>query len=421
MKTDRRGTTLLFGCLVCALLLTPGVGATDGGGRPTVGQTTGEVNYAITVTGGDASPGETMTVELTVTNEGSAVAESVRAEAQLRRPDARQPVGWSIVDHTDDGGQFGDRGIVWQWTSLEPGQSVTTSVTVQVPTDAAPGEVSVSALVSDRSRNQAMGNATVVVTEPDDGSGGQDGSDGQDGADGGDGADDGDGSKEGDESDENDGSDGGNGEPGEDGESGGLQPGDGDDDSDDGGDSGEGEDSGRRGDTERESSEDEPADGTADDDGTDEKDSRSDDREDQSESGDDESQPDGKRTDEPTGDGVADEGSTGGESDSPSSAGTATETNHGGDGGTDTANVEGKATGPSQANQNEAVGDASDEAAADATSSTVLRNQDDSVEFLTFLDAFGTPVEQPRMQDFDGVFGILSFACMGTLVARRIQ
>ncbi|WP_435317759.1 hypothetical protein [Haloarchaeobius sp. TZWSO28] len=393
MGTNRRGTTLLLGCLVCALVLAPVAGATDGGGGTT--ENTRAVSYSIAVTAGNASPGETVTVELTVANEGSAVAESVRAEAHLRRPGASEPVDWSVVSHTDGGGQFGDRGILWQWESLDPGQNVTTSVTLRVPANASAGEVTVSGRVSDRSRNQAMAETTLGVDESDD-SGGTDDGETSDGSD---------------ETDDGDGDD----------DSGGLQPSDGDDSSsDDSGSEGEGD---SKDDDRTDSGDDDATDGgLGESDGGDTTtDAGGDGSEGKTETGSNTTKEEGTSAPEEsstetqsTDDSAGDE-STGDDAGTQATA-AGTESKQASAGGTATESADEKAGSTARDSANEG---SSDRAASGG--STVIDTQEDSVEFLSLFDPFATPVEHPETQDFNGVFGLVSFICMGTLVARRIQ
>ncbi|MCT9096084.1 NEW3 domain-containing protein [Haloarchaeobius sp. HME9146] len=414
MGTNRRGTRLLLGCLVCALLLTPVAGATDGGGRTT--ENTRAVSYSIAVTAGNASPGETVTVELTVANEGSTVAESVRAEAHLRRPGASEPVGWSVVNHTDGGSQFGDRGLVWQWESLDPGQNATTSVTLRVPANASAGEVTVSGRVSDRSRNQAIAETTLLVGESDD----------SDETDDGDSSDDSDDSDDGDSSDDGgDGSDGTDGDNADDDnaddDSGGLQPGDGEDGSSD--DSGsEGEDDSEDDDTADSGDDDATDGGLGEGDGGDTTtDAGGDGSEGKSESDSNTtkeegtSAPEDSSTETQSTDDSAGDGSTGDDAETQATA-DGTESKQASAGGTDTESADEKA---GSTGRDSADGGSSNQGASDG--STVIDNPEDSVEFLSVLDPFATPVEHPETQDFNGVFGLVSFICMGTLVARRIQ
>lgn len=129
------------------------------------------------------------------------------------------PDGWDVVGHSDDGGRWDSDETSWIWLSVEPGEDVTPSVTLAVPSDATEGAVGASALDDSGTLDTAV--HTVSVGSGD-GSGTDDS--GGDGTDGGD-SDGGDGETDDSDSAGTDGGDsdgGGDGTDGSDGDSGGT-------------------------------------------------------------------------------------------------------------------------------------------------------------------------------------------------------
>ena len=98
--------------------------------------------------------GETVTVSLTLTNTGDS------EDFYLLNVSA--PDSWSVVDHSDDGGEWQDADSQWIYLSVDAGTSVQPSVTLQVPNNA-----DTSATVDVRAKNvsgvQATGSHSIGV------------------------------------------------------------------------------------------------------------------------------------------------------------------------------------------------------------------------------------------------------------------
>ena len=109
---------------------------------------------AVTAAGGTTSPGETVTVDVDVTN-----AQTVKL--------SNVPTDWSVVGSADAEGTFNDQvaseGLVgWVWLSGDQ-SSKTVSVTFRVPDDEPTGDRSLDATVEDSDGNTDTGTATVTV------------------------------------------------------------------------------------------------------------------------------------------------------------------------------------------------------------------------------------------------------------------
>lgn len=103
----------------------------------------GDVSLSLTMTGGTAEAGGTVTVEFELTNTGG--AESTGLEGFIQPPSSE----WALAD----AGSF---------TSLGPGETETVTAEVNVPDDAA-GEYTFYGWVEDDAGNEASDTATVTV------------------------------------------------------------------------------------------------------------------------------------------------------------------------------------------------------------------------------------------------------------------
>jgi hypothetical protein len=91
-----------------------------------------------TQSGATVAPGETITVEATVTYQ----------EVNSPGIDATLPSGWTVVNHTDDGGQYGPPIPAWAWLEADNdgvNGTHTVTYTVQVPSNATEGTHTISA------------------------------------------------------------------------------------------------------------------------------------------------------------------------------------------------------------------------------------------------------------------------------------
>jgi uncharacterized repeat protein (TIGR01451 family) len=105
--------------------------------------------------GGEVRPGETVTVSTTVTNEGENGSSGVVVDAGV-------PDGWTVVEREDAGGTWRSSTREWLWVSVDPGESVSPSLTLRAPENAS-GEYAVTFVVS---TGDSDGNATAegIVT-----------------------------------------------------------------------------------------------------------------------------------------------------------------------------------------------------------------------------------------------------------------
>ena len=133
---------LLAAVAVCCLLATSG---------PAVAQSDG---VTFTTTAGDPAAGGDVTVTFTLENTDNETATAIINVTEL-------PEGWTITDRTDDGGTWNGDDRKWLYTILEPGSSVSPTLTLSGPADAT-GSYNISATGADSDRTVAS-TATVTV------------------------------------------------------------------------------------------------------------------------------------------------------------------------------------------------------------------------------------------------------------------
>jgi hypothetical protein len=109
--------------------------------------------------------GETVTVSLTLTNTGDS------EDSYLVNVSA--PDSWSVVDHSDDDGEFDSDDSKWLYTSVDAGSSVQPSVTFETAGDTGTAEITATAENSSGLRDSATHSITVE-SESDDGGGSDD-------------------------------------------------------------------------------------------------------------------------------------------------------------------------------------------------------------------------------------------------------
>jgi len=101
-----------------------------------------------------ATASETVTIEYPIQNTGTG-ANSYIVNTSL-------PAGWTVTDHTDDGGTWNPSETKWFWATVDSSETVTPSLNVTVPGDAASEMGSIDASVMDSS---GMLNSTATVIE----------------------------------------------------------------------------------------------------------------------------------------------------------------------------------------------------------------------------------------------------------------
>lgn len=136
-----RWTTLTVAMLLVVLATAPVTAQSDAAG--------------LTVTAGEATPGETVTLTFEFTNTGEEPTATVLNVTEL-------PDDWTVQSRADDGGVWReDRS--WLFQSVESGGSVGPSITVAVPADASgSATVAGNATIGD---GTVTGQTTVTVAE----------------------------------------------------------------------------------------------------------------------------------------------------------------------------------------------------------------------------------------------------------------
>jgi len=147
----RWGTTLTVALLLVVLATAPVTAQSDAVG--------------LTVTAGEATPGETVTLTFEFTNTGDEPTATIVSVTEL-------PADWTVQSHADDGGVWREDGS-WLFQRVEGGSSVAPSITVAVPADASgSATVAGNATIGD---GTVTDQTTVTVAEnqstPTDGSG----------------------------------------------------------------------------------------------------------------------------------------------------------------------------------------------------------------------------------------------------------
>lgn len=105
---------VIVAVLLCALATAPVTAQSDAA--------------SLTVTAGEATPGETVTLTFEFANIGAEPTATVVSVTEL-------PDDWTVQSHADDGGVWRDDNA-WLFRSVESGGSVAPSITVAVPEDA---------------------------------------------------------------------------------------------------------------------------------------------------------------------------------------------------------------------------------------------------------------------------------------------
>jgi PGF-CTERM protein len=105
----------------------------------------------------EAEPGTQVTISYTLTNTG--------ANKSAYILDLSLPANWTVVNHTDDGATWKSTDNSWLWQTVDPGESVTPSVTLEIPSDAAPGDYIVNGTVKSNEAIEAVNNHTITVEQ----------------------------------------------------------------------------------------------------------------------------------------------------------------------------------------------------------------------------------------------------------------
>lgn len=164
------GVLALTAALLAASPVLLGAGASTPGEPGAVGTaaatTTDGTELSVQATDASAPDGGEVTVDITLTNEGDegAVAPVVSV--------GELPEGWEVVDNASEEGTYRSSTREWLWFTLAPEESVTASVTVEVPENAT-GVHEIPVTADDRDNHTAE-----TVADIDAGSEGSDGGSG---------------------------------------------------------------------------------------------------------------------------------------------------------------------------------------------------------------------------------------------------
>lgn len=134
--------TLLVGAIVIGVLLAP----------------SGVVAQQATVTTDapeTASPGETITVSVTLTN-AKPSQENYIADVSL-------PDGWTVKSHTDDGGTWNGGNVKWLWQNIPANISVTPTLTVPVPAETTGGSRTIEVAAKSASGTEDTATHTIDI------------------------------------------------------------------------------------------------------------------------------------------------------------------------------------------------------------------------------------------------------------------
>ena len=106
-----------------------------------------------------ASPGETITVSVTLTNAKSS-QENYIADVSL-------PDRWTVESHTDDGGTWNGGDVKWLWQNIPANSSVTPSLTVTVPAETTGGSVAIATTAKSAAGTEDTATHTVDLASSD--------------------------------------------------------------------------------------------------------------------------------------------------------------------------------------------------------------------------------------------------------------
>lgn len=104
-----------------------------------------------------AEPGQDVRVSFSLTNTGETASAYIL--------DISVPNAWMVTGHLDDGGTWKTSDNSWLWQTVDPGESVSPSVTLQVPSEAN-GDYTVSATGKDSDGIVGTDSTTVTVETP---------------------------------------------------------------------------------------------------------------------------------------------------------------------------------------------------------------------------------------------------------------
>lgn len=109
-----------------------------------------------------ASPGETITVTVTLSNTKQS-QENYIADVSL-------PDGWTVESHTDDGGTWNSGDISWLWQNIPANNTVTPAITVTVPSQTDGGSATISTAAKSKNGTEDTATHTIDIPSSSDGS-----------------------------------------------------------------------------------------------------------------------------------------------------------------------------------------------------------------------------------------------------------
>lgn len=145
---------------VTALLLVAAVGPAAAGTAATDRDTAAaDTQLSLSTSGGQTTPGETVTVSYEITNSDTEATNSLGFELP------ELPDGWAIQSQSSGSATYFDGERAWAWTSpLDPGESRTVTVTLTVPNDASLDSYVIAGKAS-TAQTATTSFATVTVVE----------------------------------------------------------------------------------------------------------------------------------------------------------------------------------------------------------------------------------------------------------------
>ena len=122
-------------------------------------------DLVVTGSGDSTTQGETVTVEFDLENTGTtAINDTGVINLYL---DTELPEGWTVVSHSDDGGDW--NGDQWAWPGIDAGEVKAPSLTLRAPSNATAGSVNVSATADTIfTDGEDTGTATITVADRSD-------------------------------------------------------------------------------------------------------------------------------------------------------------------------------------------------------------------------------------------------------------
>jgi hypothetical protein len=105
---------------------------------------------------GPAEPGDNVTVSYSLENTGESDSGYILDVQSI-------PDGWTVVEHSDDGGTWKESDTRWLYQTIEPGETKNPSVTLEIPAGESDGQYTIEGEAKDNETVRDRTSTTVTV------------------------------------------------------------------------------------------------------------------------------------------------------------------------------------------------------------------------------------------------------------------